>query len=114
MSTSEGPSVPASRRPTVIFYRAYDRDGRTNSVAAWTGHSMFVWVPNTERWHRNRSLEVDYLIDRELRYEEVDAEDVLPIIAAAKRSDERVVGWIIDEYRAQSDSDRRSNAELGL
>lgn len=75
---------------------------------------MFVWVPNTSEWHRNRELEADFLIDRELRYEEVAGGDVPPLIAAAQPVDERDSGWLIDEYRAQPPEDRRSSADLGL
>ena len=75
-----------------LFFRAYDRDGRTNSVAAWTDYRMFVWIPNTNEWHRNRPLEVDFLIDLELRYEEVDVSVVPSIMDAAQPVDERDAG----------------------
>ena len=97
------------------FFRVFDEQGRTNAPAAWTDdHRMFVWVPNTRTWHRSRELETDYLIERELTFEPLAAQDVPGAMNAAKRIDERSAGWLIEEYRTQPEADRRTSSDLGL
>jgi hypothetical protein len=97
------------------FFRVLDEQGRTNAPAAWTAdHRMFVWVPNTRTWHRSRELETDYLIERELTFEQLPVEDVPEVMSATYRIDERSAGWLIEEYRTQPPGDRRTSSDLGL
>ena len=101
------------RAVVTTFFRVCDA-GRTNAPVSWADHQMYVWVPNTRTWHRERELEIDYLIERKLTFEPLPASDVPAAMDAAQRVDERSAGWLIDEYRAQPPEDRRSSADLGV
>jgi len=99
---------------TTRFYRVIDDEGHSNSPVAWADRKLFVWVPNTGEWHRNGPLEIDFTFDGEFTYVELTPEQAVEQMHSARPADERVVGWLMDRYRAQSPEDRRSSTDFGL
>lgn len=87
-----------------------------NSVVALDTETlrMYLWVPNTGEWHRNRAVEIDYLVDQEDEYPESSAEVAAEKVKTALPMDERGLKWLVDEYREQPPEDRRSHADFGL
>ncbi|MFF2273562.1 hypothetical protein ACFVTX_14885 [Agromyces sp. NPDC058136] len=63
---------------------------------------LYVYVPNTGKFHRNSSLSRDFYVDQELSYEPIAAEFALRIIAAGRvgrldsRSNAQLVGYATD------------------
>ncbi|SRR6266508_4587941 len=47
------------------------KDGRTLWLAAAVGEDIYTYVPNTAKFHRNSGLRDDYVMARELQYDEV-------------------------------------------
>lgn len=97
------------------YYEVTTRGG-DRSVSVWDprAHLMFSWVANTECWHRDAAREKDFWFERELGWERVDAVSAGELVAGTVRVDERSLGWVVDELRAQPDAERRTSAELGV
>lgn len=80
-----------------------DEDG-TELWVAWedqvAGH-LYVYVANTEQFHRNDPLAVDFYYDRSKSYEPIDPDTAAAKIAAGVgRINERHFGWLVEKYRA--------------
>lgn len=97
------------------YYQVTEPRGGT-SVSVWDpqAHRMFSWIANTECWHRDAARDRDFWFDRDLQWTKVDAVRAGELVADTERVDERSLGWVIDELRAQPDSERRTSAELGI
>lgn len=79
------------------LYVAYD--GARAASLCWLQpdtNRVFSYLPNWEKFVLNRPLAIDFMVDRELRYEEVSTRRASQIIAEGKigRMDGRKAGWL--------------------
>lgn len=83
----------ARREPLSQPYVIWHKDGDS---------PLYVFVPNTGRFHLNHALTTDFFFDQEVH----DFEPIAPERAARHVADgtghidERTNGWIVEEYRA--------------
>lgn len=78
---------------------------------------LLRWVPNTGRWHRANELSNDYLFgDDGGTYYPISADEAARLIGEVRPFDERraVSRRLLARYRAQPESEQRTNAEMGL
>lgn len=78
------------------------RDGdREVWVAAEREGRMFTYVANTGRFQRNKPVGSDFLMEREMAYEPLTPEQArAKMDAGVGRLDERTMGPILDQFRA--------------
>lgn len=84
-----------------------DETGRERWVAYedTIAEHLYVYVANTEAFHRNDSVGVDYYYDQRLTYEPIDVPTAAAKIAEGLgRIDARKAGWLAERYRADQDS----------
>lgn len=68
--------------------------------------NLYVYVPNTGRFHLNDPLSVDYYVDQELSYQPITPAEAAAAIKAGVvgRIDERRKGFLVDQFRADDPS----------
>jgi hypothetical protein len=99
------------------YEQVLDEDGNLLWIGARAKTSprrFFVYVPNTGSWHRYPELESGPGYVEGVVFKEMSAKDVLKKIPELNRIDERSLGWVVEEFRNQDESDKRSTSDLGL
>lgn len=99
------------------FEKVLDDDGQL----LWLGareqelpQRFYVWVPNTKAWHRYPEFEAGPGYVEGVVFEQCAPEEIQRLLPGNRRIDERVLGWVVDEFRSQPESEVRSSVDLGL
>ncbi|MEA5456741.1 hypothetical protein SPF06_18615 [Sinomonas sp. JGH33] len=101
----------------VAFERIEDDQGKLSWVAARQKSApwhVFVWVPNTRRWHRMRELEAGPAYVEGVRMVGIGREEAEALIADRPKLDSRSWSWLLDEFAAQPRGEIRLSAQLGV
>lgn len=99
------------------FEKVQDEDGNLLWLGARSRKSprkFFVWVPNTSSWHRYPELEPGPGYVEGVVFAPSTPEEIQDLIPNNRRIDERALGWVVDEFRGQPESEIKSSVELGL
>lgn len=99
------------------FEQVLDEDGNLLWIGARAKASprrFFVYVPNTSKWHRYPELEPGAGYVEGVLFKAMSSKDVVKKLPELKKIDERSLGWVVDEFRAQKESEVLSTADLGL
>lgn len=99
------------------FEKVLDEDGQLLWLGARAQESpqrFYVWVPNTKAWHRYPEFEPAPRYVEDVVFEPCTAEEIQSLIPGNTRIDERALGWVVEEFRSQPESEVLSSADLGL
>lgn len=99
------------------FEKVLDDDGHLLWLGARAQESpqrFFVWVPNTKAWHRYPEFEPGPGYVEGVVFEPSSAEEIQSLLPDNRRIDERALGWVVEEFRAQPESEVLSSVDLGL
>lgn len=99
------------------FEQVLDEDGNLLWIGARAKANprrFFVYVPNTGKWHRYPELEPGAGYVEGVQFKATSSRDVVKKLPALKKIDERSLGWVVDEFRAQKQSEILSTSDLGL
>ncbi|GAA4660327.1 hypothetical protein [Arthrobacter cryoconiti] len=99
------------------FEKVQDENGNLlwlGARALKSPRNFFVWVPNTSSWHRYPELEPGAGYVDGVVFEPSTPEEIQELIPGNRRIDERALGWVVDEFRAQPAAEIRSSVDLGL
>ena len=101
----------------VAFERIEDDEGKLSWVAARQKSApwhVFVWVPNTRRWHRMRELEAGPAYMEGVRMVGIGRDEAEALLADRPALDGRRWSWLLDEFAAQPRGEVRLSAQLGV
>ncbi len=80
------------------------KDGRTLWLAAVVGEDLYTYVPNTAKFHLNSGLRDDFVMARELQYDEIGLAEARQLLDGGVPSlDEDVMADPLREWRADPD-----------
>lgn len=97
------------------FYKTQAEGSITHGVMARDGDVLYVYLPNTDLWHRSPELATDFYFEQEGIYTEVMPEEVPALIAGVQRIDERGAGGLhVRRRQSQPVEDIRTSTALGL
>lgn len=102
--------IPATRpgRARVLMGLYLVSNGNRNEWVAWQNENaehaeMYVYVPNTGRFHLNRALAHDFYVDNELTYQPINPEHAHELIAAGVgRLDAQAKGPQLARFKADT------------
>lgn len=66
---------------------------------------LYVYVPNTRRFHFNRGLTRDFYVDREMTYRPITEQEAADLLSRGEvgRLDPKIKGPLLQQFREDSD-----------
>ena len=101
----------------IQFQKVENREGKLAWLAARQVEMpgrVFVWVPNTKRWHRMPELEPDPRYIEDLVFVDVDREQAEELYPTLKPMHGTTWKWLLDQFKAQPLDEKLLSAQLGL
>lgn len=86
------------------FYEVRDSDHQLVWIAARetdSEHRIFVYLPNTRRWHRSTAVEDDYYApDRTATYTPISAAQAARSTTTLRKLSARTAGWLLNDLKS--------------
>jgi len=99
-----------------FFEYRHEDDETSIGVVALVDFTLYRYVPNFDRWIKDKALLTDLAftrgIDKSWEWTEVSADQAAALTGTVRWGDPQLVKWALDEYEAEPD--KLTSSDLGL